>query len=192
MSLVAHAITTGLEDLEGASAHPLSTDEEMTDGPVKDRLMQAHREVTHTPTHTSTHPLGHALRLLGSKFNDLASKRKNLLSLTVQDKMLGQQIRSTPLWYDSLLATSLQPAIQASASRRQNELLMATLRNNTRPRSRYRSWSPVRRPVETQQYQQQRQGLPPFRRGSRGGRGSRGARGARGTRGGRSSFSRRS
>ena len=188
MGLVAHAITTGLEDLEGASAHLLSTVEEMTDGPVKDRLMQAHREVTQA----STHPLGHALRLLGSKFNDLASKRKNLLSLTVQDKMLGQQIRSTPLGYDSLLATSLQPAVQASASRRQNELLMAALRNNTRPRSRYRSRSPVRRPVETQQYQQQRQGPPPFRRGSRGGRGSRGTRGARGTRGGRPSFSRRS
>ena len=140
-------------------------------------------------TQASTHPLGHALRLLGSKFNDLASKRKNLLSLAVQDKMLGQQMRSTPLGYDSLLAMSLQPAVQASASRRQNELLMAALRNNTWPRSRFRSRSPVRRLMETQQYQQ-RQGLPPFRRGSRGGRGSRGARGARGTRGGRPSFSR--
>ena len=102
--------------------------------------MQAHREVTQA----STHPLGHALRLLGDKFNDSASKRENFLSLAVQDNMLGQQIRSTPLGYDALLALSLQPAVQASASRRQYELFMAALKNNSRTRSRFRSKSPVR------------------------------------------------
>ena len=41
----------GLEDLEGASSHLLSTVQERKDGPVKDRLMQAHKVVAQASTH---------------------------------------------------------------------------------------------------------------------------------------------
>ena len=169
----------GLIDLEGASTHFLSAVEEIGEGPVRERLLQAHREMTQA----STHPLGHALRMLGSRFNDGANKRRQNLALSISDKMLAQQIRAAPLGYDSLLASSLQPTIQASTSRQQNNLLIAALRNNSRPATRRRSRSPVRRyqSQDGQQQQQTRQ-QQPFRRGSRGF--SRGSRGTRGTRGG--------
>ena len=161
---------------------------------MKDRLLQAHREVTQA----STHPLGHALRIIASKFNDIANQRRAALASTTNDQVLAQQIRATPLGFDSLLANSLQPAIQASSSRRQQDLLMAALRSNSRsarPARRERSRSPVRRPHPgqgQQQTQSSRHGQQPFRTSSRGGRGNRGARGSRGGRGTRPSFSRRS
>ena len=182
LGLIGHALTTGLNDLEGASTHFLSAVEEIGEGPVRERLLQAHREMTQA----STHPLGHALRMLRSRFNDAANKRRRNLALSISDKMLAQQIRAAPLGYDSLLASSLQPAIQASTSRQQNNLLIAALRNNSLPATRRRSRSPVRRyqSQDGQQQQQTRQQQQPFRRGSRGGRGfSRGSRGTRGTRG---------
>ena len=191
LGLIAHALTTGLNDLEGASTHFLSAVEEIGEGPVRERLLQAHREMTQA----STHPLGHALRMLVSRFNDAANKRRQNLALSISDKMLAQQIRAAPLGYDSLLASSLQPAIQASTSRQQNNLLIVALQNNSRPATSRRSRSPVRRyqSQDGQQKQQTRQQQQPFRRGSRGGRGfSRGSRGTRGTRGGRPFFTRRS
>ena len=183
LGLIAHALTTGLNDLEGASTHFLSAVEEIGEGPVRERLLQAHREMTQASTH--------ALRMLGSRFNDAANKRRQNLALPISDKMLAQQIRAAPLGYDSLLASSLQPAIQASTFRQQNNLLIGALRNTPRPATRGRSRSPVRRyqSQDGQQQQQTRQQQQPFRRGSRGF--SRGSRGTRGTRGGRPSFTRR-
>ena len=194
MGVIAHALTTGLDDLEGAANHLISATNELEEGPVKDRLLQAHREVTQA----STHPLGHALRIIASKFNDIANQRRAALASTTNDQVLAQQIRATPLGFDSLLANSLQPAIQVSSSRRQQDLLMAALRSNSRsarPARRERSRSPVRRPHPgqgQQQTQSSRHGQQPFRTSSRGGPGNRGARGSRGGRGTRPSFSRRS
>ena len=116
LGLITHALATGLNDLEGASTYFLSAVEEIEEGSVRERLLHAHREMTQA----STHPLEHALRMLGSRFNDLANKRRQNLALSMSDKMLAQQIKTTPPGYDSLLASSLQPAIQASTSRQQN------------------------------------------------------------------------
>ena len=166
---------------QGAANHLISATNELEEGPVKDRLLQAQREVTQA----STHPLGHALCII-----DLAS--------TTNDQVLAQQIRATPLGFDSLLASPLQPAIQASSSRRQQDLLMAALRSNSRsarPARRERSRSPVRRPHPgqgQQQAQNSRHGQQPFRPSCRGGSGTRGARGSRVVRGTRPFFSRRS
>ena len=173
LGLIPHALTTGLNDLEGASTHFLSAVEEIGEGPVRERLLQAHREMTQASTH--------ALRMLGSRFNDAANKRRQNLALPISDKMLARKIRAAPLGYDSLLASSLQPAIQASTFRQQNNLLIGALRNTPRPATRRRSRSPVRRyqSQDGQQQQQTRQQQQPFRRGSRGF--SRGSRGTRGT-----------
>ena len=188
MGLIAHALTTGLEDLERASNHLMRACDDMFDEDAKNRVLEAHKEMTQA----ATHPLGHALRLLASRFNDLSQKRRNHLAGSTADKVLAQQIKQTPLGFDSLLDASLQPAIDASATRRQQDLLSAALRNNVRQPRRERSRSPVRR--DSQQHQP-RSSYQPFRQGSRGDRGSRGSRGqrggSRGTRG-RRPFSRRS
>ena len=195
LGIIAHALTTGLDDLEGASKHLLSAVDDLEEGPIKDRILEAHREVTQA----STHPLGHALRILASKFNDVAKQRRTALETTSLDRVLSQLIKTTPLGFDSLLASSLQPAIQASSSRRQQDMLMAALRSNSRasrPARRDRSRSPVRRPHSNQNHSQgfrQSTDRQPFRGSSRGSRGSgsRGTRGSRGSRGQRP-FSRRS
>ena len=187
LGIIAHALTTGLDDLEGASKHLLSAVDDLEEGPIKDRILEAHREVTQA----STHPLGHALRILASKFNDVANQRRTALATTSSDRVLSQ--------FDSLLASSLQPAIQASSSRRQQDMLMAALRSNSRaprPARRDRSRSPVRRPHYNQNHSQgfrQSTDRQPFRESSRGSRGSgsRGTRGSWGSRGQRP-FSRRS
>ena len=70
MGVIVHALTTGLDDLEGAANHLISATNELEEGPVKDRLLQAHREVTQA----STHPLDHALRIIAFKFNDIANQ----------------------------------------------------------------------------------------------------------------------
>ena len=128
LGIIAHALTTGLDDLEGASKHLLLAVDDLEEGPIKDRILEAHREVTQA----STHPLGHALRILASKFNDVANQMKTALAMTSSDRVLLQLIKTTPLRFDSLLASSLQPAIQASSSRRQQDMLMAALRSNSR------------------------------------------------------------
>ena len=116
--------------------------------------------------------------------------------MTSSDRVLSQLIKTTPLGFDSLLASSLQPAIQASSSRRQQDMLMAALRSNSRasrPARRDRSRSPVRRPHSNQNHSQgfrQSTDRQPFRESSCGS-GSRGTRGSRGSRGQRP-FSRRS
>ena len=43
IGVIAHALTTGLYDLEGAANHLISATNELGEGPVKDRLLQAHR-----------------------------------------------------------------------------------------------------------------------------------------------------
>ena len=193
--IIAHALTTGLDDLEGASKHLLSAVDDLEEGPIKDRILEAHREVTQA----STHPLGHALRILASKYNDVANQKRTALAMTSSDSVLSQLIKTTPLGFDSLLDLSPQPAIRASSSRRQQDMLMAALRSNTRapkPTRRDRSRSPVRRPHSNQNHSQgfrQSTDRQPFLESSRGSRGSgsRGTRGSRGSRGQRP-FSRRS
>ena len=194
LGIIAHAHTTRLDDLEGASKYLLSAVNDLEEGPVKDRIMEAHREVTQA----STHFLGHALRIPASKFNDVANQRRTALAMTSSDRVLSQLIKTTPLGFDSSLAPSLQPAIQASSSRRQQDMLMAALRSNTtapRPTWRDRSRSPVRRPHYNQNHSQGfRQSIDrqPFRESSRGSRGSgsRGTRGIQGSRGQRPFFRR--
>ena len=165
MGVIAHALTTSLDDLEGAANQLISANNELEEGPVKDRLLQAHKELTQA----STHLLGHVLRIIASKFNDIAKQRRAALASTTNDQVLAQQIRATPLGFDSLLASSLQPAIQASSSRWQQDLLTATLRSNSRsarPARRERSRSPARRPHPgqgQQQAQNSRHGQQPFR-----------------------------
>ena len=160
----------------------------MEDGPKKDRVREAHKEMTQA----ATHPLGHALRLLGSRFNDLGHRRRSNLAGSMSDRVLAQHIKQPPLGFDSLLESSLQPAIDASATRRQQDLIAAALRSNGRLPRRDKSRSPVRRNTPSQS-QTARPSYQPFRQGSCGSsRGSRGnQRGSRGHRGGRS-FSRRS
>ena len=153
LGIIAHALTTGLDDLEGASKHLLSAVDDLEEGPIKDRILEAHREVTQA----STHPLGHALRILASKYNDVANQRRIALAMTSSDRVLSQLIKTTPLGFDSLLASSLQPAIQASSSRRQQDMLMAALGSNSRaprPARRDRSRSPVRRPHSNKNHSQ--------------------------------------
>ena len=67
MGLAAHALTTGLEDLERASVRLLRVIEAMEDGPAKEGILESHREMTQA----ATHPLGHALRLMASQFNEI-------------------------------------------------------------------------------------------------------------------------
>ena len=154
MGVIVHALTTGLDDLEGAANDLISETDKLEEGPVKDRLLQAHKEVTQA----FTHPLGHALRIIASKLNDIANQRRAALTSTTNDQVpMAQQIRATPLGFDSLLASFLPPAIQASSSRR--VLLMAALRCNSRSArpvrtERSRSPSAVRRSHPGQGQQQ--------------------------------------
>ena len=87
--------------------------------------------------------------------------------------VLADQIKVMPLSFDRLFASSLEPAVQASNARRQQDLLTAALKvgNKQQPR-RERSRSLVRRPLEEQ-------GRQPFRQPSCGGRGSSTGRGSR-------------
>ena len=101
--LVAHALTNALEDLECASNHLMGAFYKMEDGPTKDRVRETHREMTQA----ATHPLGHALRLLGSRFNDLGHRRRSNLAGSTSDRVLAQHIKQTPLGFDSLLESSL-------------------------------------------------------------------------------------
>ena len=166
----------------------MGTFDEMEDGPTKDRVKEAQREMTQA----ATHPLGHALRILGSRFNDLGHKRRSNLAASTNDRVLAQHIKQTPLGFDSLLESSLQPDIDDSATRRRQDLLAAGLRSNARLPRRDRSSSPVLRNTPSQS-QNARPSYQPFCQGGRGSsRGSRGnQRGSRGHRGGRS-FLRRS
>ena len=73
--MVAHALTTGLKDLERAS-NLVGAFDDMEDRPTQDRVREAHREMTEA----ATHPLGHALRLLGSRLNDMGHRRRSNLA----------------------------------------------------------------------------------------------------------------
>ena len=142
--------------------------------------MAAHREVTQA----STHPLGHALRILASKFNDVANHRRTALAMSSSDRVLSQLVKTTTLGFDSVLASSLELVIHASSFRRQQDILMAALKSNTRaprPSRRERSRSPVRRPHSNQSHSQgfrQSTDRQPFRESNHVSRGS----GSRGTR----------
>ena len=57
--------------------------------------------------------------------------------------VLPQLIKQTPLPFDLLLESSLQPALDASATIRQQNLLVAALRSDRPPR-KDKSRSPVR------------------------------------------------
>ena len=115
LGIITHDLTTGLDDLEGASNHLLSAVNDLEEGPVKERIMAAHSEVTQA----STHHLGHAVRILASKFNDVANQRETGLAMTSSDRIISQLIKAAPLGFYSLLASSLQP-VQASSFRRQH------------------------------------------------------------------------
>ena len=72
----------------------------------------------------ATHPLGHALRLLGARFNDLGHKRKNHLASSTADMTLSHYIRyilQTPIGFDSMLNSAIESAMMASSDRRPNE-----------------------------------------------------------------------
>ena len=71
MDLVAHALSTGLEDLERASVHIQRASEDLEEGPAEDRVLEANKEMYQA----ARHPLGHALRLLEARFNDLGHIR---------------------------------------------------------------------------------------------------------------------
>ena len=85
MGLIAHALLTGLKDLERASVHLQRATEDLEEGPAKDRVMEAHKEMSQA----ATHPSGHTLRLLGTKFNDLGHKRRNHLASSTAERMLS-------------------------------------------------------------------------------------------------------
>ena len=59
MALVAHALSTGLEDSDKALVHFLQTSEDLEEGLAK----RCHKEMSQA----ATHPLGHGLRLLGAR-----------------------------------------------------------------------------------------------------------------------------
>ena len=46
LGTIVHALTTGLGDLVGVSNHLLSAVNDSEKGPVKERIMETHREVT--------------------------------------------------------------------------------------------------------------------------------------------------
>ena len=84
LGLAAHALTTGLEDLERPSVRLLRATEAMEDGPANEGILESHREVTQA----ATHPLGHAIRLMASQFNEIGSG--------TPDRILAEQIKVIP------------------------------------------------------------------------------------------------
>ena len=66
MDLVAHGMSQGLEHLERAWVHLQGASEDLEEVLAKDRVLEAHKEMSQA----ATRPLGHALRLLGARFNE--------------------------------------------------------------------------------------------------------------------------
>ena len=51
LGIIPHSLSTSLDDLERASNHLLSAVNDLEEGPVKERIVAAHREVTQVSTH---------------------------------------------------------------------------------------------------------------------------------------------
>ena len=118
--LVGHDLSTGLEDLEKASVHLQRASEDLEEGPGKDRVLETHKEMSQA----ATHPLGHTLRLLGARFNDVGHKRMNHLASSTADRTLSHYIlyiRQTAIGFDSMLNSSIESAVTASSARRLSE-----------------------------------------------------------------------
>ena len=56
--------------LRESFGHLQQDSENLEEGPIKDRVLDAHKEMSQA----ATHPLGHALLLLGARFNDLGQR----------------------------------------------------------------------------------------------------------------------
>ena len=97
MDLVAHGMSQGLEDLERAWVHLQGASEDLEEVLAKDRVLEAHKEMSQAVTH----PLGHALRLLGARFNDLENKKRNHLAFSTANRTLSHYIRQTLIGFDS-------------------------------------------------------------------------------------------
>ena len=85
MTLVIHALSTGLKDFERALVHIQWDSEDLEESPVSDRVLETHTEMYQA----ARHPMGHALRLLGARFNDLGHKRRNHLASSLADRTLS-------------------------------------------------------------------------------------------------------
>ena len=85
MTLVIHALSTGLKDFERALVHIQRDSEDLEESPVSDRVLETHTEMYQA----ARHPMGHALRLLGARFNDLGHKRRNHLASSLADRTLS-------------------------------------------------------------------------------------------------------
>ena len=103
------------------------------------------------------------LVILGSRFNDLSHRRLNNLAGSTTLMLLAQLIKQTPRGFDLLLESSLQPALDFSATRRQQDMLAAALRSY-RPPKKDRRHSPVYRSMPSQS-QQMRSFYQPFCQG---------------------------
>ena len=98
-------------------------------------------------TETASQPLGHSLRFLASRFNEIGSRRHTLAVNAMRDPVLKEQVAGVKMGFDSVFETSIEDLVAAGTSRRQQDLLNKALRAGF-SRQSARSRSPVRRERE--------------------------------------------
>ena len=178
LGLTAMALTKGLEMIEAPMKDVSSIANSLPHEEHKHNLLNA----VHMIQEEALAPVGHALRFMAAGYNDLAIKRRDASAQAVRDRILQQQLKSTPLGFDSFLKKDISSILQTATARQQHQALTSAIRGGrtaapTSSRSHDRSRSPVTVLDASSNYNARSsfRGRRPFRGG--GGGGSRGGRG---------------
>ena len=72
-------------------------------------------------TETASQPLGHSLRFLALRFNEIGSRRHTLAVNAMRNPFIKEQVAGVEMVFDSIFETPIKDLVTAGTSRRQQE-----------------------------------------------------------------------